>query len=100
MIEPSEHLSRVNRVTTGKVLVSADSLLDCVLIVNWVNRQTYLREGTVLGRMQIIDSSVVLIEEAAQPNGVGERGAAFMIMSEEVVARSNSSKAGAIPHEV
>ncbi|KZR98957.1 Uncharacterized protein APZ42_005385, partial [Daphnia magna] len=61
MIEPSEHLSRVKGITTGKVLVSADPLLDRVLIVNWANSKTYLREGTVLGQIEIVDSSVVPI---------------------------------------
>ncbi|KAK4009391.1 hypothetical protein OUZ56_018506 [Daphnia magna] len=91
MIEPSEHLSRVKGVTTGKVLVAADPLLDRVLIVNLANRQTYLREGTVLGQMEVIDSSVVPIEEADQPRGASGESSTVLLTSEGVASRTEDA---------
>ncbi|KZS18244.1 Uncharacterized protein APZ42_015662 [Daphnia magna] len=82
MIEPSENLSRVKGVTTGKVLVTADLLLDRVIIVNLANHQTCLREGTVLGQMEVLDSSVITIEEADQPRRASGESSTVLLTSE------------------
>ncbi|KZS05476.1 Uncharacterized protein APZ42_031326 [Daphnia magna] len=91
MIEPSEHLSRVKGVTTGKVLVTADPLLDRVLIVNLANRQTYFRERMVLGQMEVIDYSVVPIEEANQPRGASGESSTVLLTSEGMASHTEDA---------
>ncbi|KZS06649.1 Uncharacterized protein APZ42_029823 [Daphnia magna] len=80
MIEPSEQLARARGVTTGKILVSTERPLGHILMVNLTNRRTYLREGTVLGRVEAVDSSVVEIEEA-EPEGRREQAAGESLMA-------------------
>ncbi|KZR96023.1 Uncharacterized protein APZ42_009874, partial [Daphnia magna] len=90
MIEPSEHLARVKGVTSGKVLVSTVQPLGQVLMVNLNNHQTYIQEGTVLGQIEPINSSIVAVDEREQTEKTEEHHAkneAILVLEEENVTQ-------------
>lgn len=102
MIEPSENLVRAKGITTGKVLVPTTHPLGHLLMVNLTNRQTYLREGTVLGQIEALDSSIVTVNEGEpriQREEVAAENTEVSAVSEEVPAPASSREICRLPRQ-
>ncbi|KZS06596.1 Uncharacterized protein APZ42_029928 [Daphnia magna] len=64
------------------------------------SNETYLQKGTVLGQIEVIDSSVVPIEQADQPRGASGESSTVLLTSERVASRTDPSRTDAVTRKV